>query len=79
MLTIFCFLFCMFLFISLPHRRICMFSREVEGGECERIGDVGELGAVGGVLTSAGEWDLDSSHALWLPCADVSLSRLCAL
>jgi len=43
------------------------------------VGDGGEQGVVGGGQISPGEWDPGSSHALCLPCADVSASRLCAL
>ena len=67
------------LFISLPHRRIRMFSEEVGGEECQRIGGVGDVGVVGGGEISGGKWALDSSHALCLLCTDVSSSRLCAL
>jgi len=43
------------------------------------MGDGGELGVVGGGQISPGECDPGSSHALCLPCADVSASQLCAL
>ena len=66
-------------FVSLPHRRVGVISGRVGGEECERMGDGGELGVVGGGQISPGECDPGSSHALCLSCADVKFSRLCVL
>jgi len=43
------------------------------------IGDGEELRVIRGGHISAGEWHLDPSNALFFPCADVSVSRMCAL
>jgi len=59
-------------FILLLHRRTGMFCGGLGGGKGGRIGGRRELGVLRGGQISTGAWDLDTLHALCLPCADVS-------